>query len=138
MAKLSKKLYPYLLLVLLFGLFALPLLAATELPNPLGNNFDPRQIVANVIKAMLGIVGSIALAIFIFGGFNWITAAGNDEKIKKGKDMIMWATFGLAVIFMSYAIVTFVIGAVAGSGGNGSAIPGQGGAAIPGQGDSGI
>lgn len=116
MAKWSKKIYPYLLTVLLFSLFAFPVLAeTTNLPNPLGDNFDPRKIVANVIQAMLGIVGSIALAIFIYGGFTWITAAGNDEKIKKGKDMIMWATFGLAVIFMSYAIVTFVIGAVAGT-----------------------
>lgn len=84
------------------------------LDNPLPTA-DPRVIIGNVIKAMLGLVGSLALAVFVFGGFTWVTSAGNEEKIKKGKDMIMWAVFGLAVIFMSYAMVTFVINTLAGS-----------------------
>ncbi len=88
---------------------------ATQLDNPLGNeNSDPRVIIGNVIKAALGIVGSLALVVFILGGFTWVTAAGNDEKIKKGKDMIIWASLGLAVIFTSYALVIFVIKAITG------------------------
>ena len=88
------------------------------LPNPLqfdGKEItDPRAVVGNIIKALLGIVGSLALAVFIFGGFMWVTSAGNEEKVKKGKDMLMWAAFGLAVIFASYALVTFVIDALTG------------------------
>ena len=90
--------------------------AATSLKNPLGDGVDdPRAIVGNVIKALFGIVGSLALAIFIFGGFTWVTSAGNEEKIKKGKDMIMWAAFGLIVVFASYALVTFVLSALTGA-----------------------
>jgi len=86
------------------------------LQNPLGNNLDdPRQVIGNVIRALLGVVGSLALGVFILGGFTWVTSAGNEEKVKKGKDMVMWAAFGLAMIFMSYALVTFVIGALVGS-----------------------
>lgn len=85
----------------------------TKLSNPLGVD-DPRIIVGNIIKAILGIVGSLALAVFIFGGLNWVTSAGNEDKIKKGKDMILWATFGLAVIFSSYVLVGFVIDALTG------------------------
>lgn len=88
--------------------------AAGQIDNPLGIN-DPRIIIGNVIKAALGIVGSVALAVFILGGLTWVVSAGNEEKITKGKNMIMWAAFGLAVIFMSYALVTFVITAIAGS-----------------------
>jgi len=89
----------------------------SELPNPLGKGLtDPRAVVGNIIKALLGIVGSLALAVFIFGGFMWVTSAGNEEKVKKGKDMLMWAAFGLAVIFASYALVTFVIDALTGGG----------------------
>ena len=110
-----------LVTVLVFAFLgvATAVLASEEgIQNPLGNVNDPREIVGNVIKAILGIVGSLALAIFIFGGFTWITSAGNDEKIKKGKDMITWATFGLVVIFLSYALVTFVITAVTGGSSN--------------------
>lgn len=86
----------------------------STLPNPL-NTVNPQTIIGNIIKAVLGIVGSLALVMFVFGGFMWITSAGNDEKIKKGKDMIMWASFGLAVIFASYALVNFVIKALTGT-----------------------
>ena len=106
-------------LVAVLGIFlmALPVLAQTQLPNPIGVD-DPRLIIGNIIRAILGIVGSLALAVFIYGGFTWVISAGNEEKIKKGKEMIIWATFGLAVIFASYALVAFVIEAVTvGSGG---------------------
>jgi len=98
---------------------------AQALQNPLGSGMvNPAIILGNVINAALGLVGSLALAVFIFGGFMWVTSAGNDEKIKKGKDMIMWATLGLAVIFASYAMVTFVIGAITGSTGAGTTVSG--------------
>jgi len=87
---------------------------SVSLTNPLDIT-DPNEIIGNVIRAILGIVGSLALAIFIFGGFTWVISAGNEEKIKKGKDMILWATLGLVVIFFSYAMVTFVLSAIGGS-----------------------
>lgn len=89
--------------------------AATQLHNPLGDSVnDPRAIVGNVIRAILGIVGSLALAMFIYGGFTWVIAGGNEEKVKKGKDIIVWATFGLIVVFASYALVQFVLSALTG------------------------
>ena len=112
-----------------------PAVFAVELQNPLGSVNDPRIIIGNIIRAVLGIIGSIALAIFILGGFYWVTSAGSEEKVTKGKNMIMWATFGLAVIFFAYAIVTFVVGAITGVGGDGgSEIPSGGGQQIPGGG----
>lgn len=136
MSSKSKKILVSSFLIVACFVFVLPALA-DGLTNPLGTaNADPRIIVGNVIKALLGIVGSIALAVFIFGGFTWVTSAGNEQRVQKGKDMIMWAAFGLVVIFVSYALVTFVIGAITGGGGNGSAIQGQGDAVVPGQGDS--
>jgi len=81
------------------------------LDDPLGMKGDPKapqKLIGKVINAILGIVGSLALAMFIFGGFTWMTAAGNAEKVKKGKDILVWATLGLVIIFSSYALVKFV------------------------------
>lgn len=99
---------------------------AEQLPNPLGEgNVDPRVIIGNIIRAALGIVGSLALIIFIYGGVMMITSAGNEEKVRKGKDMLVWASLGLAVIFASFAIVTFIIGALVGTGTSGpGSLPG--------------
>ena len=38
---------------------------------------DPRDVVANVIKVVLGFLGTIAVVLIIVAGFQWMTAAGS-------------------------------------------------------------
>lgn len=85
---------------------------AVSLKNPLTGDetsVSPQVLIGTVIKAVLGIVGSLALVMFIYGGFLWMTSAGNSEQVQKGKNILIWAALGLAVIFSSYALVKFVI-----------------------------
>jgi hypothetical protein len=81
---------------------------AIDLPNPLGTT-DIRVVIGRIIKAVMGIIGSIALVLFMWGGFMWMTAAGDSGKVKKGQQTIIAATIGLAIIFLSYTIVNFVL-----------------------------
>lgn len=76
--------------------------------NPSGVSSVP-VLLGNVLRALFGVLGSIALLMFIYGGFVWLTSGGNPDNIKKGKDTMVWAVLGLAVIFTSYALVAFVI-----------------------------
>lgn len=88
-----------------------------KLVDPLGYNNSPtavQQLIGRVIKAALGVVGSIALAMFIWGGFLWMTAHGDSGQVTKGKDTMLWATLGLIVIFSAYTIVNFVIKGITG------------------------
>lgn len=82
---------------------------STCLPNPLGTNTSPQVLIGNIINAVMGVVGSIALLMFIFGGLTWMLSGGSAEKVKKGRDILMWSAIGLVVIFSSYAIVYFLI-----------------------------
>lgn len=83
---------------------------ALTIGNPLGDNIKtPQQLIGRIINTALGLVGSLALLMFIYGGFMWMTAAGNDDRIKKGKETLTWATLGLIVIFSSYALVSYLI-----------------------------
>jgi len=41
-----------------------------------------------------------------------MTAAGNTERVEKGKKTIVWAVLGLVVIFTSYALVKFILLAI--------------------------
>lgn len=84
---------------------------SVSLSNPLDTASIP-GIIGKVINAALGIVGSLALIMFIYGGITWMTAAGNEQNVTKGKNIIIWATLGLVVIFSSYAIVRFVLQAI--------------------------
>lgn len=79
-----------------------------QLNDPLGNRDIP-ILVGDIIAYILGFVGVLALVMFIYGGITWMTSAGAAEKIKKGKDTIVWAIFGLAFIFLSYAILDFIL-----------------------------
>ncbi|HBW74255.1 MAG: hypothetical protein UX10_C0007G0023 [Candidatus Magasanikbacteria bacterium GW2011_GWA2_45_39] len=88
--------------------------ATVDLPNPLGTT-DIFVIVGDrVVKPVLGIIGSIALIMFVYGGFLWLTSGGSPDKIKKGRDVFMWSGIGIIVILTSYILLKFVFDALAG------------------------
>ncbi len=90
-----------------------------SLDNPLETD-SPQIFIGRIIDASLGIVGSLALLMFVYGGFIWMLASGNSERVEKGKNILFWATVGLVVIFTSYIIVHFVIFELIGAPGTGS------------------
>jgi len=51
---------------------------------------------------------------FIFGGLTWMTSAGAPDKVKKGRDIIIWSVVGLFIIFASYALLKFFLGTITG------------------------
>ena len=83
-----------------------------KLENPLGGGAGVTSVprlIGNIIKTILTIVGALALGMFVFGGFTWMTSGGSSEKIQKGKNILIWAVIGLVVIFTSYTAVDFVL-----------------------------
>ncbi len=80
-----------------------------DLPNPL-NPSDPSKmvpiatIIGRVVKGAFGLAGSVALLIFIWGGFLWISARGDEKQVKQGWDTVTWGALGIMVIFGSYII----------------------------------
>lgn len=91
--------------------------SVVELPNPFVDkqtkaNLTVQQIIGSAIKVFLGIVGSVALVMFFYGGYLWLISGGSSDKIKKGKETLVWATIGLIVIFGSGILVRTVINAL--------------------------
>jgi hypothetical protein len=66
----------------------------------------------NVSKWILGIVGSLSLIMFIYGGFMFLISAGSADAIGKAKKIIIAAVIGLAIVFSSYLIIKFVLGSM--------------------------
>lgn len=116
------------LITLIVGLALAPTLAfaaeakkdepgVVTLPNPLIDkttkaNLTIQQIIGRGISVFLGIIGSVALVMFFYGGYLWLISGGSSDKIKKGKETLIWATIGLAVILGSGALVRTVINAL--------------------------
>ncbi|MEI7498067.1 MAG: hypothetical protein WCK11_02185 [Candidatus Falkowbacteria bacterium] len=67
------------------------------------------ELISKVIIFIMGIIGSLTLLMFVYGGLTWMTAAGAADKVKKGRDILVWAIIGLAAILFSYAMVDFVL-----------------------------
>ncbi len=86
-------------------------LAQSEHPlNPLGNTQDGApEIYGRILKSLLGFASVTALVFFIIGGIILLSSGGNEEKIKTGKNTLIWAVIGLFVAFSSYIILRFVL-----------------------------
>lgn len=78
------------------------------LTNPLSSTDIPK-IIGSTVQVVVGIVGMIAFVVFVYGGFQWLTSAGNSEKISKGLQAMLWAGIGIIVVFSSYAILTLIL-----------------------------
>jgi len=65
-------------------------------------------LLGNMLRVLMGLLGSLALAMIMFGGVMFMTSTGNAEKQKKGMEILVWAGLGVIVIFTSYALVDLV------------------------------
>ncbi len=75
--------------------------------NPLGTS-KITDVIGRIINTAMQIIGSIALAMFIYGGFLWMTGRGSAEKTKMAMQIMLWAALGIIVILGSYGLVDFV------------------------------
>ncbi len=101
---------------LALGIFLLPLSAgATALINEdFGSTFGLgtaglQSTVIKIIQWALGLLGLVAVIMILIGGFQWMTAGGNEEKVASAKKIISAAVIGLIVVLLAWAIVIFVV-----------------------------
>jgi len=119
-----------ILMVIFLGLFVFNISLAYSqglVPEASGNsncpggdatycgNYEVNDFVSlaiNVSKWILGMVGSLALIMFIYGGVMFLISGGGSEKISQAKKIIIAAVIGLIIVFASYLIIQFVLGSM--------------------------
>jgi hypothetical protein len=117
--KMKKKILIGVVCLALISL-VLPLVASAqfgvnEVGNVIGNvlpSAEPRVVAARIINIALGFLGIIAVIIVLYGGFMWMTAGGNEERITKAKQILTAGVIGLVIIIMAWAIARYVITAL--------------------------
>ncbi len=70
---------------------------------------SPNPIIQTAIQAALSFLGVIFLILMIYGGFLWMIARGNEEKVDEAKKILTEATIGLIIVVAAYAISVLVI-----------------------------
>ena len=105
----------FLLVIIFFSIFSfVPVFAQFDMLGTeyggysgLGNQ-DPRFVVARMLGWAMGLLGVGALGIFIYSGFEWMTALGNDQKVASAKKRILYTVIGMGILLSAYAITMFV------------------------------
>lgn len=65
--------------------------------------------ISSIIAVFLSFLGVIFLILMIYAGFNWMTAAGDEERITKSKETIRSAIIGLVIVIAAYGLSVFII-----------------------------
>lgn len=73
--------------------------------NPLGAETDIPAFIGRGIRGVLGVVGAIALLMFVYGGVMWMTSAGDQKKVQASQSIIKNSVIGLLLIFFSYNLI---------------------------------
>lgn len=82
----------------------------TSLPGNSGTTFT--NIFDFYVRVVLAVVGILAVAYLIYGGFRYITSAGNEEATESAKNIIKSAVIGLIIVIFSFVIVIVISNAL--------------------------
>lgn len=83
--------------------------AMTDTPAPVSVG----SIVAQVIAVFFGLLGIIFVVLMVYGGFQWMTAAGNPEQVKKAQKLMLDAILGVLILMVASFISYWVLYTIA-------------------------
>ncbi len=73
---------------------------------------DPEQTVIGVILLALSFVTLVAVIYVIYAGFQVLVGGSDDKAIGKAKSTIINVVLGIIIMWLAYAIVTWLITAL--------------------------
>lgn len=62
-------------------------------------------IAVNVLNFLLGIAGVLSIIMTVIGGIMYLTSAGDEGRIEKGKDIFKFSVIGIIIVLASMVIV---------------------------------
>ncbi len=77
-------------------------------PTVLKKNVDLPAILGTILGSVLGFTATIFFILVIVAGLMWMTSAGNEERVKRAKQILIAAVIGLIIVMSAYAITSFI------------------------------
>lgn len=116
MIKKTKVLISALLLsfIFMFSLASVALAApatpgsGTVTTSGIDNMSDVVLLIQAIAKWFQVIVLAIAVIMIIYAGFTWMTAGGDDEKLKTARQTLIYALVGIGVVVIAYGLVALM------------------------------
>lgn len=69
-----------------------------------------REYAIYLARIILGLVGSLSLLAFVYGGVTFLISGGSSDKIKKGQEILKAAVIGIIITFSSALIINVFLG----------------------------
>lgn len=70
---------------------------------------NPINMSVRIINFVIGFLGLAAVVIILVGGFKWMTSMGNQDTVKKAKNLITAGVIGLIIILAAWGLTRFVV-----------------------------
>lgn len=70
------------------------------------------RILGSLTRFFISMIGVIFLCYTVYGGFLWMTAAGNDDKVSKSKNIIRDGIIGILITLSAATIYILVYYAI--------------------------
>jgi hypothetical protein len=116
----NKQIIKYLVAFAMLAFLATPVVTMAQLNDAalgidivegeiLLGNTDPRETAATLINTAMLFLGIIAVGIVLIGGFKWMTAGGNEDKVGEAKKLMGAGIVGLVIVLAAWGIATFVL-----------------------------
>ncbi len=75
----------------------------------LNEDLQPREAAVGIINLVLSFLGLVAVVIVLIGGFKWMTAGGNEEKVGAAKKLLVGGLIGLIIVLLAWGISTWIL-----------------------------
>jgi len=69
---------------------------------------DIVELILVVINYAIIVIGVLAVLIFVYAGYLYLTAGGNEEKITTAKNVVLYAVVGVVVSVLGFVAVATV------------------------------
>ncbi len=79
------------------------------------------DLLISIARILLSVLAMIAVLFIIYGGFQYVTSAGNQEQAEKGRSTVVYAIIGLIIAILAYTLVSIVNNSIKGLGSSGGA-----------------
>lgn len=76
--------------------------------NQFGEGTTIPILLGRAVRIAMGLVGTIALVMFVYGGVLWMTAGGNSDRVQHAAKILVWSGLGIVVIVASVALADFL------------------------------
>lgn len=96
--------------VIAFSIALMPFLASAQLNSGVQNVSSAFSFASSFLTSATVLLFAAAFFFFLWGVFQFVRAAGDEEARKAGRDHIIYGVIGLAVMASVYGLVNFLTG----------------------------